>query len=311
MFDTPILFLIFNRPDVTQIVFNQIKKIQPKYLYIAADGPRPNRAGENVLCEEARVIIKQIDWDCNLKTLFRKQNLGCGKAVSEAITWFFDNVEQGIILEDDCLPELSFFPFCEELLNRYHDDDRIGMISGNNYKITAFENCHYSYFFSKYVSIWGWATWKRAWQHYNYNIDLYSSDFEFITEIMKNTFSGRELDYRLNILKKTANGEIDTWDHQWMFCNLIQNMLTLIPTTNLISNKGFGENATHTTHLNSINSNLQTKNIVFPLSHPTFLLRSEQYENTLCNDLRKNQEHNKFLRLKNKLKQILLQKKSI
>src|SRR5450759_4497034 len=122
-FETPVLFLIFNRSDTTQQVFNQIRQIKPKYLFVAADGPRLDRPVEIEKCLETKSIIQQIDWDCELKSLFSETNLGCRVGVSSAITWFFENVEQGIILEDDCLPDLSFFPYCENLLNKYKDDN--------------------------------------------------------------------------------------------------------------------------------------------------------------------------------------------
>lgn len=131
MFSTPILFLIFNRPDTTRIVFNRIREIRPSKLYVAADAPRTNKLGEPELCMETRAIIKDIDWPCELKTLFRNENLGCKLSVSGALDWFFENEECGIILEDDCLPDLTFFSFCKELLERYKDDDRIGHIGGN------------------------------------------------------------------------------------------------------------------------------------------------------------------------------------
>ena len=156
-----VLFIIFNRPETTQRVFDAIRLAKPTRLYIAADGPRENKTGEKELCEQARKIAQNVDWDCEVKTLFQKENLGCGKAVSHAISWFFENEDMGIILEDDCLPHQSFFKYCEELLEKYKNNDRIGIISGNNFqkkrKIGSF-----SYYFSDIVNIWGWATWARS-----------------------------------------------------------------------------------------------------------------------------------------------------
>ena len=159
MFNTPILFLIFNRPEVTFAVFEQIQKIQPKYLFIAADGPRNYK--ENELCKATRDVVQKIDWDCELKTLFRNENLGCAKNVSSAIKWFFDHVEKGIILEDDCYPDLSFFSFCEELLNYYDNNDRIMAISGFNAQL-GIKRTKHSYFFAEIPLVWGWATWRKA-----------------------------------------------------------------------------------------------------------------------------------------------------
>src|SRR5258708_3549575 len=170
-FNTPILFLIFNRPFPTRRVFAEIRKARPAKLFVAADGPRPDKPEDLETCRETREIIKDIDWPCEVQTLFRDKNLGCGVAVSGAITWFFQNVEQGIILEDDCLPDPSFFPFCTELLERYKDDERILLISGNflqqknkKFMVKA------SYYGTLIPHLWGWASWRRAWAKYDFNL---------------------------------------------------------------------------------------------------------------------------------------------
>ena len=160
--DTPILFLVFNRPDTTSKVFQRIREIQPLKLFIAADGPRPEKEGEKEKCETVkRSVLENIDWPCEVKTLFRNNNLGCGKAVSNAITWFFQNVEEGIILEDDILPDKSFFNFCKDLLEKYRYDERIKVIGGSNiHKKAGIKD---SYYFSSICRIWGWASWRRVW----------------------------------------------------------------------------------------------------------------------------------------------------
>ena len=164
--ETAVLFLIFNRPENTDKVFKKIKNVKPKKLYIAADGPRENNINDKVNCLKAREVINKIDWNGEVKTLFRDKNLGCKLAVSSAIDWFFENEEMGIILEDDCLPDPSFFYFCQELLQKYKDDKRVMMISGFNYLLNSLE-IRESYFFSNYYPIWGWATWRRAWKLYD------------------------------------------------------------------------------------------------------------------------------------------------
>ena len=175
MFDTPVLFIIFNRPETTSLVFEQIKKVQPKYLFIAADGPRSNMPGELELCNAAReIVLNGIDWDCKIKTLFRTENAGCKKAVSKAINWFFDNVEQGIILEDDCLPDQKFFTFCKEMLWEYKDDMDIIAINGCNFNYH--KNDDEGYFFSRYMNVWGWATWKRAAEMIDYNMPSWNNE---------------------------------------------------------------------------------------------------------------------------------------
>ena len=169
MIDTPLLFIIFNRPDVTLRVFNELKKQKPKYLFIAADGPRAGFEDDIDKCKRVReVVLNEIDWDCEVKTLFRDLNLGCGHAVSGAIDWFFENVEKGIILEDDCLPNKSFFYFCENLLESYKENDEVFAISGANFQDKKIGKA--SYFFSKYLYVWGWATWRRAWENYDFDL---------------------------------------------------------------------------------------------------------------------------------------------
>ncbi len=228
LFTTPVLFLIFNRPDTTQLVFESIRSVKPKYLYVAADGPRLNKDGENELCEYVRnIVLENIDWDCEVKTLFRDTNLGCGLAVSEAITWFFDNVEDGIILEDDCLPDISFFYFCSKLLDFYRFDDNVAMISGFN---TFYSDD--SYYFHTLASIWGWATWRRSWVFYNYklnkeNLVVFDSvEDKIIRKFLVDTFLGQ------------IESKHSTWDIQWVYSILKRKSLSISPTKNLIKNIG-------------------------------------------------------------------------
>ncbi len=278
MLDTPILFLVFNRPDTTKQVFAKIREVKPKQLFVAADGAREYKEGEQAKVDEVRkLILENIDWDCEVKTLFRDKNLGCGKAVSQAITWFFDNVEQGIILEDDCLPDLSFFPFCEELLEKYKDDERVMMISGYNalgsYPSTA------SYIFSRIGAIWGWATWSRAWKHYDTNNHLWKQVKE--QQILENLFikDTNQTDYRKKVLEKTFNGEIDTWDYFWTFNRLIQMGTSIVSKDNLIQNIGFGEDATHTINRNAALEDVPVHSITSQLTHPLFIYIDELFDN--------------------------------
>ena len=185
-FDTPILFLIFNRPDTTAQVFERISALRPKYLYIAADGPRKNKKTDVENCRQTRNIVQNIDWHCEVKILFQEKNLGCGKAPATAITWFFDHVEEGIILEDDCLPDPSFFTFCQTLLGYYRTDARVALLSGN---------AHYpgslppeSYYFLKYPATWGWATWRRTWQQYDYELNNLPTNSILFSEFWNVTF---------------------------------------------------------------------------------------------------------------------------
>lgn len=271
--ETPILFLIFNRPDTTQRVFNEIKKAKPSKLYVAADGPRENKEGERELCIKTRNIIGQIDWKCDVIKLFRDENVGCKIAVSSAIDWFFENEEQGIILEDDCLPHESFFPFCEEMLKFYKNDERVSMISGDNFQF-GWKNTDDSYYFSKYCHIWGWATWRRAWNEYDVEI----SDLpEFIEQNkIANIFNDKKLQkYWLKILKNVYNGKINTWDYQWSYSIWKQDGLCVLPNMNLISNIGCGS-GTHVSNGGDKSdvANMPTYEIEFPLIHPKSIERN-------------------------------------
>ena len=267
-FKTPILFLIFNRPDTAERVFAEIKKNRPERLFIASDGPRENKEGEKEIVEKTRkMILDMIDWDCEVKTLFREKNLGWKVAVSSAIDWFFEQVEEGIILEDDCLPDQSFFGYCEELLEKYRDDERIMMISGDNFQKEDADMIE-SYYFSKNIHIWGWATWRRSWQKYDVNMKTYP---EFKKQRkMQDIYKSLSLqEYFVSIFDAVFAGKIDTWDYQWEYAIWENNGLNVMPNINLISNIGFGINATHTKEVGDKFANMKTgsfKIIIHPLT---------------------------------------------
>ena len=264
-FDTPILFLVFNRPNTTKMVFERIREVKPKYLFIGADGPWTEMKSENELCQEVRQIATDIDWDSEVHTLFREENLGCGRAVSEAITWFFDHVEKGIILEDDCLPGTSFFYYCEELLKRYKNDMRIWQISGFNPLVQASEIRKSSYLFSEYGYIWGWATWRDRWLQYRYNYDEYT---ELRTSrSLKRIFGTKDqIEYAKRRISFLESGQVNTWDYQWEFTRKMQSGLCVIPNKNLVRNIGFGSDSTHTKK--PFNINMKVDELIFPLIHP-------------------------------------------
>ena len=265
MFNTPILFIIFNRPHTAQKVFDVIKKQKPKYLFVAADGPRPGNHEDIKKCQETRNIIKQIDWDCELKTLFRDENRGCGYGPAEAITWFFDNVEQGIILEDDVLPHPSFFPFCEELLERFKNDERISMISGINF-LGKWKNNKYSYIFSNLGSTPGWASWRRMWTNFDYNLINWKNK-KYQNNIKNNLYFSSIFNYYKEKFDFYAHSpKNDVWDYQWL-CTTIAHGFTIVPSVNLISNIGFGDDATHTISSKNIHARLKLDKMSFPLKH--------------------------------------------
>jgi len=241
--NTPILLNIFNRPSTTEIVFNQLRKIRPTKLFIAADGPRDGNDFDAVNCLKTRELVSHIDWPCEVYKLFRDKNLGCDIAVPEAISWFFDNVNEGIILEDDCLGNESFFKFCDFLLNKYRNIDEVMMISGDNFQDSVKEN--YSYYFSKYANIWGWATWKRAWLQYHDNfLDLNSEKIK--NEINLSLKTKEEQKYWFNFYKKIKIKKIENWDAKWLLSIIYCSGKCITPTVNLVKNIGFDKNSTHT-----------------------------------------------------------------
>lgn len=240
----PVLFLIFNRPDTTKKVFESIREYQPKELYIAADGPRLEREGEKELCEETRKITEKIDWNCKVKTLFREKNLGCRDAVSSAITWFFENVEDGIILEDDCLPNQSFFRFCEEMLDKYKDNEKIMHIGGNNFQLGKYRP-EADYYFSKLNHVWGWATWKDSW--FKYDNEMKDLENFIKDKKIETIFKNKKIRKNwINNFIKTKDREINTWDYIWTYSIWNENGLAILPSVNLVQNIGFDSRSTHT-----------------------------------------------------------------
>lgn len=273
--NTPVLFLVFNRLDTSMQVLESIREAKPPRIYLAADGPRDNVKGENSIVKNVvKSIVQNIDWDCEIHTLIREHNLGCKLAISEAISWFFENEDQGIILEDDCLPCKSFFWFCEEMLNTYKNDLRIWHISGDNFQ-HGIPRSEESYYFSKYVHVWGWATWKNRWQSYDVMMSSYK-------EFKKNNFVKSLSDNRkmrrhwMSVFDRAANQKVDTWDFQWTYAVKTNNGLSIIPENNLVSNIGFGENATHTKSNDSNFSSMNTLNLEWPLKHPLFKVHNHE-----------------------------------
>lgn len=279
----PVLFLIFNRPEPTHRVFERIRAARPAQLFIAADGPRRERPEEAEICSQTRQILKTIDWNCEVATLLRDENLGCKKAVSTAVDWFFSQVEEGIILEDDCLPDLSFFQYCGELLERFRDDTRVMQICGLNV-LKEWCRCGCSYYFSNYGPIWGWASWRRAWHYYDVDMGLWP---EIKQEKLYEDFcqNQEEAAYRLNLYNAVYSGKVDTWDYQWGFAKMINNGLSVIPSVNLISNIGFTADGTHTmADKNNPYAALATYTLHSPLNHPKHMIRDCQADQRYIHD---------------------------
>lgn len=265
--NTPVAFLIFNRPDETRQVFAEIARARPRRLLVVADGPR--RTEEAALCAETRAIVERVDWDCELLTNFSDVNLGCRRRVSSGLSWVFEQCEEAIVLEDDCLPHPSFFPFCEELLARYRDDERVSMICGNNFQ-RGRRRSAYSYYFSRHVTVWGWASWRRVWRHYDVEMRLWPElrETSWLRSLLVNPAA---VEYWRETFDRTHAGEIDTWDYQLFFSWWAQNSLAITPEVNLISNIGFGPGATHTKDVLNTMAALPAEEIPLPLEHPPYL----------------------------------------
>jgi hypothetical protein len=268
---TPIAFIVFNRPDTTAKVFEAIRQAQPPKLLIIADGARPDRIGEAEKCQQVREICDRIDWDCEVLRNYSDPNLGCKKRVSSGLDWVFQQVEAAIILEDDCLPDPTFFPFCQELLEKYRDDQRVMFIGGTNYQFGK-KRSDYSYYFSRYNHVWGWASWRRAWQHYDVEMNLLPTikSGNWLKDILN---SDRAVKHWENTFETVYQNQLNTWDLQWTFACWLQSGLSIIPNVNLVSNIGFGIDATHTNAMNHPLANMVTAALELPLTHPPFLIR--------------------------------------
>jgi hypothetical protein len=296
--DIPVLLMVFNRLDSASQVFNAIKKVQPAKLYIACDGPRAHKENEKEKVNAVReYLTSQVDWPCEVKTLFRENNLGCKRAVSGAIDWFFSQEEMGVILEDDCLPSQSFFWFCRELLLHYKDDTRIWQISGFN-MLDGKHRKNEHYFFSHFGFSWGWASWRRAWAHFDVDMKLWPQAKQ---EDIINTYP--LMPSRYGTWEETYSGKIDTWDYQWYFAMASNSALSIVSTRSLIKNIGFGPDATHTFNDISGRGKIENHDISFPLTHPNFVIYNLEYETALLKQV--NSEYSLFNRIKNRIRRLI------
>lgn len=270
-FNVPILLLIFNRPATTKTVIENLGRLKPRFLFVSADGPRQNVGSDFENCNAARKIVKEnINWECEIKTNFREKNLGCKLGVSNGITWFFENVNEGIIVEDDCIVDISFFNFCEELLIKYREDERIMHIGAANFQDGRKRN-ESSYYFSKMCHVWGWATWKRAWS--KYDVDIH--DFpEFVQKkkIQAIYPNVKMQKYFLRQFEKVYKNRLDTWDYQWVYTVWKCNGLSIIPNVNMVKNVGFHLEATHTKNPNSKLILQKVESFTGKITHPDFFI---------------------------------------
>lgn len=243
----PILVMAFNRPDHLAVLLDRLREAEPQRVYVAVDGPRPDRDGEEARVRQCQELVGSINWSCEVHTLFQDSNLGCGLGVTTAISWFFEHEERGIILEDDIIPDLSFFPYCEELLDRYEHDERVFAISGCNFVPPEHQSRpDLPYRFSQVPHIWGWATWRRSWAKHRLDIAGWQDDFSIPTLWSRVDHSIPSTVYWASTFELLARKEVDTWDGQLVLAAMVDDVWTATSNVNLIRNIGFDEQATHT-----------------------------------------------------------------
>ena len=269
--DTPVLLIVWRRPQTLRQVIDAIRPVAPTRLFVACDGPNPERSGEAEKVAATRALIEsEIDWPCQIERFYSDVNQGCSIGPIRAITWFFDQVEEGIILEDDCVPHPDFFPYCTTLLERYRHDTRVWCISGNNFQNGLWRGDG-SYYFSRYNHCWGWASWRCCWQQYDADLSQWPAlrDSGLLQAIFEDP---AERQYWSDIWQRTYERTVPVtwWDYQWTFTCLSNGGLTALPNRNLVSNVGFGDDATHTAGMaidTSIDEGIDLNRL------PSFLLR--------------------------------------
>ena len=276
--DVPLLMIAFNRPEKTSRVLEAVRALAPRRLYVAVDGPRADRPDEAERCARTRQVFDDVDWPCEVKTLFRERNLGCKHGVGTAIDWFLADAEAGIILEDDCVPTPDFFPFCAELLDRYRDAPEVMMISGHN-SLGAWDQSGASYVFSRTTPIWGWATWRRAWALYDPALTRWADPRA--REIVRARMPRTEFRITRQRFDSVYTQRRDTWDYGWAFAMLTAGGYSVIPARNLITNIGFDQEATHTTRPSPHEVNVPTYRLAFPLTHPASVGPDDDFERAL------------------------------
>jgi hypothetical protein len=274
---TPVALIIFKRKDTTEKVFEAIRQAKPPKLFVIADGPRDDHDGEAEKCEATRAIIDRVDWDCEVFKNYSDVNLGCARRLPTGLDWVFSQVEEAIILEDDCVPHPTFFNFCDELLERYKYDTRISLISGQNVQFGRQRN-NYSYYYSRNILCWGWATWRRAWQNFDINMKLWPEiqSENFLNDILVEPAAVKHWN---KVFQSVYNNPQDkVWDYQWVFACWVQNSLGIIPNVNLISNIGFGADSTHfeSTQKSNPYHNMPREEMKLPLNHPPFVIRDDK-----------------------------------
>lgn len=269
--NTPVVLIFFNRTDTTRQVFQRIAQMRPKQLFLIADAPRLDHPDDENLCAQARQVVQAVDWDCAVEHYYPPANMGIRNCISAGLDWVFSQVDAAIILEHDCLADPSFFNYCQELLQLYRHDQRIAMIGGTNYQFGR-NPLPYSYYFSLYPHIWGWATWARAWMTHDAGMGRWPEARQ--RQLLKSVLpDDKALRFWTRRFDATYAGRIDTWDYGWTLSCWLENRLSIVPSVNLVSNIGFGKGAIHTTGRRSPYANMPAAEMKFPLVHPPYKIR--------------------------------------
>lgn len=297
----PVVVIIFNRPDKTKILYESLKKYKPSKLLIISDGPRSNFANEKGKVVQSRKIFEKIEWECEILFNNSETNLGCRERIISGLNWVFSKVEKAIILEDDCIPTTEFFTYMEILLDRYQDRKKISSICGTNFLSDSYE-VKDSYLYSKYCNVWGWGTWKDRW----FKID---SQLKGLGKIKKKKFlikylgSFRAYLYWHWLLDRVDRKKIDSWAYIWNFTNFIEEKISIIPSTNLLTNIGIGKDSNHTQSLpyKYISSQESTKKLTFPLKYPSNFLLDSEHDLKVEDTIFSKSIYNRFLWIVRKL----------
>ncbi len=271
----PVVIVVFNRPQATARLIAALARVRPPHLLVVGDGPRPDRIGESEQVQQVRRLFAKLRWDCEVETNWSDENLGCRRRVSSGITWAFTRVSEAIILEDDCLPDASFFGFCGELLERYRHDTRIGSISGTNYMPEPCAQDSSSYYFSRYNLFWGWATWRRAWELYDDSMEFCRAP-EFMQVMRRYLGSWRAAAYWAYILRATEKGQRDSWGYRWLLSGWRENMLSIVPRQSMVTNVGMQADSTHTSDVAYRLQRAAPMN--YPLVHPSGMYPHASYD---------------------------------
>lgn len=276
MLETAVALIVFNRPDTTARVLEVLRAVRPRRLFVIADGPRPERAGEADLCARTRDVVRGVDWDCDLSTQFADANLGMGQRTCSGIDWVLEQADEAIILEDDCLPDPTFFRFCAEMLEQYRADERVVQVSGFN-PLAPWRAQRQSYHFALHGCQWGWATWRRSWQLCDFAMrDLDRPGTP--ARLREVTGDAEHAALILRMCGLAARGRLDTWDCQWTLGHVLRGALAVVPAVNLVANIGFSARATHTRQTLALTAGLRAGPIAFPLRPPPAVAVDREYD---------------------------------